>query len=59
VRVVYLLTENADGFFTRFGVRRMQRAVVPSRVKQSVEFTRACPVTTRAMALDVRAEDSR
>ena len=59
VRKVYHLTETADGFFTRFGFGRVARTEVPLPVQQSVEFTRACPVTAQAMALHVRAEDSR
>jgi len=46
VEETYLLTETADLFFPRFGFRPIPR---------SVEFTSACPVSARAMVLDLRA----
>jgi amino-acid N-acetyltransferase len=48
---VYLLTETAATFFPKFGFREVDRAQVPEKVKQSVEFTTACPDTALAMAL--------
>lgn len=43
VRRVYLLTETAEGFFPRFGFRRITRTEVAAAVRESVEFRSACP----------------
>lgn len=48
---VFLLTETAADFFPRFGFRPVERAQVPSGVRQSIEFTSACPDSALAMAL--------
>ena len=42
-RRAFLLTTTADGFFPRFGFRRISRAEVPPDVRTSVEFHSACP----------------
>lgn len=43
VATVYLLTETAGGFFPRFGFRPVERSAVDPAVRQSIEFTSACP----------------
>jgi amino-acid N-acetyltransferase len=48
-RMAYLLTTTADGFFGRFGFVAIDRAEVPADVKQSVEFTSACPASALVM----------
>jgi amino-acid N-acetyltransferase len=53
VRRLYLLTETAARFFPRFGFRPIDRAVVASDVRQSVEFTSACPDTALAMVKEL------
>lgn len=50
-RTVYLLTETAAGFFPKLGFRRITRDDVEPAVKQSVEFTAACPATAVVMRL--------
>jgi len=50
---VYLLTTTAEGFFPRFGFRRIVRADVPSGVQTSVEFQSACPASAVVMAADL------
>jgi amino-acid N-acetyltransferase len=52
---VYLLTTTAEGFFARFGFRRIARADVPPAVQTSVEFTLACPSTAAVMVRDLAA----
>jgi amino-acid N-acetyltransferase len=47
---LYLLTESAGDFFPRFGFRPITRDEVPPDVRQSVEFTSACPDTALVMA---------
>ena len=48
-RTAYLLTTTAGGFFGRFGFVAIDRADVPADVKQSVEFTSACPASALVM----------
>lgn len=51
---LYLLTETAAGFFPKFGFVPVSRADIPAEVKQSVEFTSACPA--RAQAFELRLD---
>jgi amino-acid N-acetyltransferase len=44
---VYLLTTTAGKFFPRFGFEKIERADAPEDVHQSIEFTSACPGSTR------------
>jgi amino-acid N-acetyltransferase len=55
VTTVYLLTETAADFFTRFGFHVVDRASVDALVQQSVEFTSACPASAQVLvtSLDV------
>lgn len=46
---VYLLTTTAERYFPRFGFERIERAAVPADVRQSVEFTSACPASAIVM----------
>ena len=52
-RHVYLLTETAEAFFARLGFRAVPRSEVAPAVRQSVEFTSACPASARVMLLDL------
>lgn len=49
VRDVYLLTDSAQTFFERRGFTVVSRAAVPSAVRRSVEFTKACPESATVM----------
>ncbi len=51
---IYLLTETAAGFFPKFGFQPINRTQIPAAVKNSVEFTSACPESALAMALPLR-----
>lgn len=51
VKRVYLLTETAGGFFPKFGFQTITREDVEPSVKQSVEFTKACPASALVMRL--------
>jgi amino-acid N-acetyltransferase len=51
VRGIYLLTTTAEGFFPRFGFTVIDRSEVPEPVRQSIEFTSACPSSASAMRL--------
>jgi amino-acid N-acetyltransferase len=55
VEALYLLTTTADGYFPRFGFSRVTRADVPAGVRQSVEFTSACPSSAIVMWKSLRA----
>jgi amino-acid N-acetyltransferase len=50
----YLLTTSAAGFFPRFGFQPIDRADVPEAVKQSIEFTSACPSSATVMRAHIR-----
>lgn len=56
-RSVYLLTTTAESYFPRHGFVLTDRASVPAAVRESVEFTRACPSTAAVMVLSL--EESR
>ncbi|MBI3982662.1 MAG: GNAT family N-acetyltransferase [Gemmatimonadetes bacterium] len=58
VRAVYLLTETAPTFFARLGFTRIERDAVDPAVRQSVEFTSACPSSATAMRLSLESEGS-
>ncbi len=53
LNTLYLLTETAEKFFEEFGFQTISRADVVSRVKQSVEFTGACPASAIVMKLEL------
>lgn len=53
MRRVVLLTETAAGYFPRFGFRAAPRTEAPEAVRDSVEFTSACPDTALMMILDL------
>lgn len=48
---VYLLTQTASDFFTRFGFKPIDRNAVDPAVRQSVEFKSACPASAVCMRL--------
>jgi amino-acid N-acetyltransferase len=50
-RAVYLLTTTAERYFPRFGFERIDRDEVPAGIRQSVEFTSACPASAVVMRL--------
>lgn len=50
---VYLLTQTAGTFFTRFGFRPIPRSEVAPAVQGSAEFTSACPASARAMVREL------
>ncbi|MFN5168719.1 MAG: arsenic resistance N-acetyltransferase ArsN2 [Cyclobacteriaceae bacterium] len=48
---VFLLTETATGFFTRFGFSEVSRDQVPDPIRKSSEFSSVCPVSAICMVL--------
>ena len=53
VTSVYLLTQTAATFFPKFGFVAVSRDDIPAAVKQSVEFTTACPASAQAFQLSL------
>lgn len=54
VMQVFLLTETAPDFFSKFGFQSIDRSQVPEMVRHSVEFTTACPESALAMELNLQ-----
>jgi predicted N-acetyltransferase YhbS len=53
LREVCLLTTTAEGWFTRFGFERRERASVPPALRASAEFQGACPDGAVLMGLSL------
>ncbi|HWQ11753.1 MAG TPA: arsenic resistance N-acetyltransferase ArsN2 [Roseiflexaceae bacterium] len=53
VRTLYLLTTTAGDYFPRFGFRPVTRDDVAPAVRQSAEFTGACPASALVMRADL------
>ncbi len=49
LKQIYLLTETAGDFFSRFGFHPIGRSRVPVAVQNSLEFTSLCPDSALAM----------
>lgn len=49
LHALYLLTTTAEQYFPRFGFAPIARALVPSAVAGTIEFTSACPATATVM----------
>jgi len=49
VKTLFLLTDTAERFFSKAGFARVDRDAVPPEVKQSVEFTSLCPISSACM----------
>src|SRR5688572_33490984 len=56
LRSLYLLTTTAGNYFPRFGFSTVDRDAAPDAVKQSREFSEACPSTALLMALSLSEE---
>jgi amino-acid N-acetyltransferase len=56
LRSLYLLTTTASDYFPRFGFSPVDRDAAPDAVKQSREFSEACPSTALFMALPLNEE---
>ena len=49
LRALYLLTTTAEHYFPSFGFRKITRDEVPEAVRDTREFTSACPSTATVM----------
>jgi len=50
VRRIFLLTENAEGFFARHGFSRTERKSVPAEIAATEQFRLLCPASAVCMA---------
>jgi N-acetylglutamate synthase-like GNAT family acetyltransferase len=48
---VYLLTENAAGYFSRRGFVTVERAEVPQALRRTRQFTTLCPQSASCMRI--------
>jgi amino-acid N-acetyltransferase len=57
---IFLLTTTADRFFPKVGFERCEREDVPPTVRESIEFTSACPASAIVMRkrLDAHADEA-
>ena len=51
VRELYLLTETAEYYFTRFGFCPVTRENLPAEIKSTRQFESLCPASAQAMCL--------
>ena len=49
LRALYLLTTTAERYFPSFGFKQISREDVPESVRQTDEFTKACPASATVM----------
>src|SRR5688500_4868530 len=49
IRALYLLTTTAEAYFPSFGFTKIERAAVPEAVRETAEFTTACPASATVM----------
>ena len=53
LRRLYLLTTTAEGYFPRWGFRRIDREEASEDARRSIEFREACPASATVMVLDL------
>lgn len=53
LRALYLLTTTAEQYFPSFGFRQVARDEVPHPVRQTEEFSSACPASATVMAKEL------
>lgn len=56
IHALYLLTTTAERYFPSFGFVTTTRAAVPESVRETAEFTSACPATATVMCLELPVE---
>jgi amino-acid N-acetyltransferase len=49
VKTIYLLTETAEDFFSRFGFKKISRKEVEPAIQRTTEFTELCPLSAAVM----------
>lgn len=59
VDALYLLTTTAERYFPSFGFVRTTRESVPEPVRETTEFTSACPASATVMCLTLERDRTR
>jgi amino-acid N-acetyltransferase len=54
IQALYLLTTTAERYFPSFGFQKISRDDVPPAVKDTDEFTKACPASAAVMTRKLR-----
>jgi N-acetylglutamate synthase and related acetyltransferases len=55
IRALYLLTTTAEHYFPSFGFQRIAREEVPADVRETAEFSSACPASATVMCRECAA----
>ena len=55
LRALYLLTTTAESYFPSFGFNKIKRDDVPDAVRETKEFTEACPASATVMSKLLKA----
>jgi amino-acid N-acetyltransferase len=55
IRALYLLTTTAEHYFPSFGFSKITREDVPDAVRETKEFTEACPASATVMSKMLKA----
>lgn len=55
IRALYLLTTTAEHYFPSFGFRQISREDVPAGVRETAEFSGACPASATVMCRECAA----
>ena len=53
VRLLYILTETAETYFSRFGFYPIPREAAPARIQTTQQFESLCPSSAQLMRLDL------
>jgi amino-acid N-acetyltransferase len=53
VREVYLLTNTAERWFSRFGFRHVDRGDVPEPIRSTAEYRELCPASAAVMMREI------
>jgi N-acetylglutamate synthase-like GNAT family acetyltransferase/DNA-binding MarR family transcriptional regulator len=57
IETAFLLTQTAEGFFSRHGFKAIERNDAPLAIRQSREFSGLCPASARLMAQSLSSMD--
>jgi amino-acid N-acetyltransferase len=58
VNSIYLLTETAEGFFSKEGFKKIAREQVPPSIKQTHEYSTLCPEDAVCMVKKLNEDES-
>ncbi len=56
INELYLLTLTAEGFFSKFGFKKVARSNVPNAIQSTEEFRSLCPATAVCMVKNIENE---